>query len=386
MHVCQRRTAFAALLMMFQLGADVSAAPGPASVRLPAVARPTFAASAAQIVDSGPAALEPAEIIRQEQYLQLLGRRLLAHPEPRAWMLASHLLSGTQAVAVAAPGGATIPISSDVEGDEKAATAAAERTRRTGLGDPVALLMLLANWVPSAFALDGAQVARRLSEVAPQNAHSWLVLANVASASGDDDAVVDALRRASSAPVFDDYHGEIVRLMLSSSEAFPPPELRQRDGAYRSRTVERLILANLIAERTAARWTRSFVPMDCSGATPESMTGASCRSALMKVVSRPTTYASATRAWESMRNLTQGQMNREEVDRQLRGLAWQQEKLYELGFAIADIITEADASIGEWERGGTEVSVGIARLQRHHIALEPPSDWQPKPRAMVRVY
>lgn len=364
----------------------VHAAAAPVGSGLPDVARPAFAASAALIVESGPAALLPAEEARREQYLQAIGQRLLKRPEPHAWMIGASLLQGSQAMGIVIPGSGHIPISADVAGDPEAASTAVERTRRSGLNDPLAVLMLASRWVPSMYSLDGSQVVLQLSKAAPRNAYSWLVMANFASAGGDDGEVIKFLQRANSAPEFNDYHGDVVRLFIRESESLPPSELRQVDGLYRSRAIEQLILATFVANQSASPWAKSFVPMDCSHATPLPEIRRVCVDALERVVAQMNTFVGGQRALQTLRILAKSDTQREAADRQLRNLAWQQEKLYELGFAIADIVTEAEASIADWQRGGTEVSVGIARLQRHHIPLEPPAEWQPKPRAMVRLY
>lgn len=336
----------------------------------------------AQIVASGPAALEPTEEKRRMLYLSGLGERMVKRPEPHAWLLGAVLLQGSAATKTVSGSGVVVT-SDHAAGNAKLAGLAIERAHREGRSDPIAMLMMMGQWISPPPDVLRVDLAKMLTDAAPDNRYAWLVRAAILSSEGDKEGMIASLKRAAAAPQYDDYHDDLMRVLLRESQAYPPAELRQVDGTYRARAVERLLVATNIAEQTSGVWSRHLAPMNCWPSHVVVGMESICLDALILVAGADNTFAGRERALTLMRPLLKDESVRRENERELRQIAWQREKLYSVGFAVADAITEADATIADWERGFSEVQVGLARLNRHHISVDPPPDWQPSGPAKV---
>ena len=361
--------------------AQAWAAAAPAGAGLPGVARPALGDRAARVVQSGPSALAPEARREQGRYLISLAGSMLGRSEPSSWAMAALMLQEQRdAIGLAMPGGEVVMADGHAV-DDAAIEGAFRRARSEGMSDAATLAVLSATTVPGLFQTSTPEFAQRQVEVDATNAFAWLrtLFRNDDVAPGKQRHV---LQRAAAAVRYDDHHGHVVRLFLAASERLPPPSLKQDDGALRSPETTRLMLADYFGRRYETDTGVGHVPLVCTRPEQDAAMRASCRTTLRKLVARPTTYRALDSALQALA-LGATETDHVELEQQQRASRWQVQKLHELGFVVTDDPVEVAATLADWTRGGSEVSVGRARLRRHRIALDPPVLWQAQAPALV---
>lgn len=244
-----------------------------------------------------------------------------------------------------------------------------ERAKRLGSDDPVVWWVIGTDY-PTAAMPQREHAARRLRELAPNNALGWLMHA------GDRDDTAASLARAARSNRFDQYDGEYVRALHAAASAVPPPPAAVA-RARASRATDPAQQAHLDIALT--KWLAHGIPH--LRALPEHCGDALVLegSQLDDCIAIGRLMANRSRSVLAQRLGTRLLLARlpEGAERRAatatrRRLDWMVEKQMSLVTA-----TGWPASIRRWlDPGADELSVLHATLEENGLALEPPPGWR----------
>lgn len=238
------------------------------------------------------------------------------------------------------------------------------------------------NWVrladcdAKASACPNDDALKQLLSEAPDNAAVWLIKLGTDMRDMNKDAVREDLRQAAAAKLYDDYTGSSLKALANSVGILPPPadtfDASHASGAAGMQTMMIYGLAS-----TQPQPGLQMVAKLCNADGDDASIKSDCLK-LGKVLEWGSSPQARSLGLHLSEVLTDDPAQQQAAKDARRDLIWQVQNFGQLLAKAQDDPAQARDLLSLARNGGTEMSLQLAALRGHDIAVTAPVDWQPR--------
>ncbi|MEO9077751.1 MAG: hypothetical protein ABI268_00430 [Rhodanobacter sp.] len=250
------------------------------------------------------------------------------------------------------------------------------RAAKAANADAAVNWMRLADCDAKAAACPNADALNQLLSEAPDNAAVWLIKLGMDARDAKKDAVREDLHQAAEAKLYDDYTGSSLQALANSVGTLPPPadtfDSSHASGAAGMQTMMIYGLANtqpqpglqMVAKLCAPEGDDASIKNDCLK--------------LGKVLEWGSSPLARSLGLHLSEVLSDDAAQQQAAKNARLDLIWQVQNFGQLLAKAQDDPTVARDLLKLARNGGTEMSLQLAALREHDIAVNAPHDWQPR--------
>jgi hypothetical protein len=238
------------------------------------------------------------------------------------------------------------------------------------------------NWVrladcdAKAGACPNADALNQLLSEVPDNAAVWLIKLGADARDMKKDAMREDLRQAAAAKLYNDYTGNSLQALANSAGILPPPadtfDPAHASGAAGMQTMMIYSLAS-----TQPQPSLQMVAKLCGAEGDEASIRSDCLK-LGKVLEWGSSPLARSLGLHLSEVLSEDPAQQQAAKDARRDLIWQVQSFGQLLAKVQDDPALARDLLGLARNGGTEMSLQLAALRGHGIAVSAPIEWQPR--------
>ncbi|HWU76341.1 MAG TPA: hypothetical protein VN043_07540 [Rhodanobacter sp.] len=216
---------------------------------------------------------------------------------------------------------------------------------------------------------------KQLLSEAPDNAAVWLIKLGTDARDMKKEAAREDLRQAAAAKLYDDYTGSSLQVLANSVGILPPPadsfDPTHAGGATGMQTMMIYGLAS-----TQPQPSLQLVAKLCDPDDHDASIRSDCLK-LAKVLEWGSSPLARSLGLHLSEVLSDDPAQQQAAKDARRDLVWQVQNFGQLLARVQDDPTLARDLLNLARNGGTEMSLQLAALRGHGIAVNAPIDWQP---------
>jgi hypothetical protein len=220
------------------------------------------------------------------------------------------------------------------------------------------------------------ETLQQLEKADAQNAAMWSLAFAHAQQANDDATARAALTSAAQAAQYDDHFGALIVLLNDAADILPIDEeiLRASGQSGVSIAGYKLTSAAGLAASLPQPGLRAIVDV-CHGNANDSGIAADCVAIAEKIADSGSLITRA-HGVKLLTDLLPAGAQQDTVKSRIRTLAWQTQRISELGGRLADDARLTRVYLEALRQRGQEIDAVQAVLRNQGVALEPPADWK----------